>query len=173
MGLLSGSVNPSKILFKEPSATARLPTAHFCKWSSSISGSFNLLRRRALYGESEDNAMYNKNDRTMEVYVEAGAYARLLSDVGTKAAVAMSRILPAKEADKLVCLLNKIDEVKCKADDQLFKDFPQLGHEGTDVFYGTLSQEPRNELDEEVIGTARSRFTELFGDEARGSGDAD
>ena len=67
--------------------------------------------RRALYGESEDNAMYNKNDRTMEVYVEAGAYARLLSDVGTKAAVAMSRILPAKEADKLVYLLNKIDEV--------------------------------------------------------------
>ena len=117
--------------------------------------------------------MLNKNDRTMEVYVEAGAYARLLSDIGTKAAVAMSKVLPAKETDRLAVLLNRFDEIKCKADDQLFRDYPELGNEGTDVFYGTLSQEPRNELDEEVIRTAKSRFSDLFGDEARGSGDAD
>lgn len=117
--------------------------------------------------------MLNKNERTMEVYMEAGAYARLLSDIGTKAAVAMSKVLPAKETDRLVVLLNRFDEIKCKADDQLFRDYPDLGNEGTDVFYGTLSQEPRNQMDEEVIGTAKSRFTELFGDETRGSGDAD
>ena len=117
--------------------------------------------------------MYNKNERTMEVYVEAGAYARLLSDVGTKAAVAMSKVLPAKETDRLVNLLHRFDEVKSKADDQLFRDFPQIGNEGTDVFYGTLSAEPRNKLDAEVIGTAKAKAAELFGDGERGNSDAD
>lgn len=106
--------------------------------------------------------MYNKNKRTLEQYLEAGAYARLLSDVGTKAAVAMSRILPAKESDKLVRLLNKIDEVISRADDQLFKDFPQLGHEGTAVFYGTLSQEPDCELDKQMICMAKKKAMDLF-----------
>ena len=117
--------------------------------------------------------MYNKNERTMEAYVEAGAYARLLSDIGTKAVVAMSKILPAKETDRLVGLLNRFDEIKCKADDQLFRDFPGLGHEGTAVFYGNLSQEPDCELDEEVIGLAKAKAAELFGDGERGNSDAD
>ena len=117
--------------------------------------------------------MYNTNERTMEVYVEAGAYARLLSDIGTKTAVAMSKILPAKETDRLMNLLHRFDEVKSKADDQLFRDFPQIGNEGTDVFYGTLSTEPRNELDAEVIRTAKAKAAELFSDEVRGSSDAD
>ena len=111
--------------------------------------------------------MYNKNERTMEVYVEAGAYARLFSDIGTKAAVAMSKILPAKETDRLVNLLHRFDEIKSKADDQLFGDFPGIGHEGTDVFYGTLGAEPRNPLDEEVISTAKAKAAELFGDECQ------
>lgn len=109
----------------------------------------------------------------MEVYVEAGAYARLLSDIGAKASVAMSQILPAKETDRLVNLLHRIDEVKSKADAQMFRDFPDLGHEGTAVFYGTLSQNPNCKLDEEVIGTAKAKARELFGDEVRGGGDAD
>ena len=117
--------------------------------------------------------MYNKNERTMEVYVEAGAYARLLSDIGTKAAVAMSKILPAKETDRFVNLLYRFDEVKCKADDQLFTDFPKIGNEGTDVFYGMLSTEPRNELDAEIISAAKAKAAELFDDEAQGNSDAD
>lgn len=109
--------------------------------------------------------MLNKNERTMELYVEAGAYARLLSDIGAEAAVAMSKILPAKDADRLVNLLHRFDEIKCKADDQLFSDFPQIGHEGTDVFYGTLSQEAQGELDRKVIRTAKQKAGELFRNE--------
>lgn len=108
--------------------------------------------------------MVNKNERTMEMYVEAGAYVRLLSDIGSKAVVAMSKVLPAKDADRLVVLLNRIDEVKSKADDQLFRDYPKLGNEGTDVFYGTLGEAPRNELDAEVIAVARQKTMALFVD---------
>ena len=106
--------------------------------------------------------MLNKNERTMDTYMEAGAYARLLSVIGTKAVVEMSKVLPAKDADRLVVLLNKIEEIICKADDQLFRDFPGIGNEGTDVFYGTLNAEPRNGLDRKVIQMAKQKAMELF-----------
>jgi len=106
--------------------------------------------------------MLNKNERTMDTYMEAGAYARLLSVIGTKAVVEMSKVLPAKDSDKFVVLLNRIDEIISKADDQLFKDFPGIGNEGADVFYGTLSAQPRNELDEKVVQMAQQKATELF-----------
>lgn len=109
--------------------------------------------------------MLNKNERTMEVYMEAGAYARLLTDIGTKAAVAMSKVLPAKDVHRLVSLLNKIDGFKCSADDQLFMDFPRIGNEGIDVFYGALGFEPRNEPDREVIRMAQQKARELFASE--------
>ena len=106
--------------------------------------------------------MLKKNERTMDTYMEAGAYARLLSVIGTKAVVEMSKVLPAKDSDKFVVLLNRIDEIISKADDQLFKDFPGIGNEGTDVFYGTLNAEPRNGLDRKVIQMAKQKAMELF-----------
>ena len=86
----------------------------------------------------------------------------MLSVIGTKAVVEMSKVLPAKDADRLVVLLNKIEEIICKADDQLFRDFPGIGNEGTDVFYGTLNAEPRNGLDRKVIQMAKQKAMELF-----------
>ena len=77
--------------------------------------------------------MLNRNGRTLEQYLEAGAYTRLLSDVGIS-----------------------------KADDKLFRDFQQLGHEGTAVFYGTLSQEPDCELDKQMICMAEKKAMDLF-----------
>ena len=99
----------------------------------------------------------------MEVYLEAGACARLLHDIGTKTAVVMSQILPAKDSDRLVVLLNRIDEIKSKAEDQLFRDHPQIGYKARDVFYGTLKEKPQSEMDEEVIAKAKKKAGELFG----------
>lgn len=107
--------------------------------------------------------MLNKNERTMEAYVEAGACARLLTEAGTKAAVSLSKILPAKDSDRIVALLARIEEVISRADDQLFRDYPGLGHEGTCVFYGPLSEEPESELDEEVLRKAKAVALSLFG----------
>ena len=98
----------------------------------------------------------------MEVYVEAGAYARLLSDIGPRAVVAMSKVLPAKEADRIMKLLYRFDEFRSKAEDQMFRDYPQIGDEGIDVFYGPLTREPVNELDGEVIRVAKAKADELF-----------
>ena len=98
----------------------------------------------------------------METYVEAGAWARLLTEIGGEATVAMSKVLPASESDKLVRLLNKFSEIKCKADDQLFRDFPSVGHDGTAVFYGSLTAETRSKLDEEVIRTAAEKVMSIF-----------
>ena len=111
--------------------------------------------------------MLSRNERTMDLYVEAGAYARLFSNIGASVVVAMSKILPAKESDKFVNLLGKFDEIKCKADDQLYKDYPDIGSEGMDVFYGVLSKEPQNRLDEKVIYTAKRKAREMFGREEK------
>ena len=108
--------------------------------------------------------MLYRKDRTMETYIKAGAYARLLFDIGNKAAEALSCVLPAKDTDRLLVLLNKIDWIKSKADTQLFTDYPGLGHEGTSVFYGPLNYAPENELDERVISEARRMAAALFGD---------
>ena len=54
------------------------------------------------------------------------------------------------------------ENIKSRADDQMFRDYPDLGHEGTAVFYGTLSQEPDYRLDEAVIRMARKKAGELF-----------
>ena len=106
--------------------------------------------------------MKKKSERTMEVYKEAGAYARLLSDISAKAVVSMSKVLPAKDVDRFVVLLRKINEYTSKADAQLFTDFPGIGDEGKDVFYGALDSEPRNGLDKEVIQMAKQKAMELF-----------
>ena len=44
----------------------------------------------------------------------------------------------------------------------MLSDYPELGHEYTDVFYGTTKGEMRNEVDAEIIGIAKVAADELF-----------
>lgn len=107
-------------------------------------------------------AMYTKKDRTLEEYKRAGGEMRLFKTLGTKMAVDLSKILSAADTDKLIHALNKIDEVCCKADDNLFRDHPDVGNEYTDVFYGSVGAAPRNALDAEMIERARAAANGLF-----------
>ena len=111
------------------------------------------------------STMLNKAERTVEVYLEAGAYARLLYDIAVKAYVSLSKILPKKDVRALGTLLHNLAGVKSKADDQLFRDFPGIGDKGFDVFYGALYLEPDNELDEQVIRMAKEKAMALFGNQ--------
>ena len=107
--------------------------------------------------------MSNKTKRTMDMYVEAGAYARLLYDIVAKAATSLGQILPKKDVSKVWRILDDLSGVKSKADDQLFRDFPGIGDEGMSVFYGALTNGPYNKLDEQVIRTAKQKAMALFG----------
>lgn len=106
--------------------------------------------------------MIARNERKIDVYENAGAYMRLLKTVGTKAVVAISPVLHAKDTDKFLKALNTIDVICSKADSNMFSDYPDLDNEYIDIFYGDLSSDPKNGVDEKIITMAKERTVELF-----------
>ena len=106
--------------------------------------------------------MIAKNDRNIDAYKNAGAYMRLLKTAGTKALIEISKVLYAKDTDRLIKALNTIDEICSRAEDNMFRDYPDLSNEYIDVFYGDVSDIPRNDVDEEIINLAREKANELF-----------
>ncbi len=75
----------------------------------------------------------------------------------------VSKVLPTKDVDRLLNMMRKIDEICAKADDNMFRDHPDLSNDYLDVFYGGLGSEPRNSVDRKVIGLAEETVRELFG----------
>ena len=106
--------------------------------------------------------MRRKSERTMETYMKAGAEMRLFKSLGTKLAVDISSILSASDQVKLLRALKKIDEVCSEAENNMFRDHPELPDSYTDVFYGNIDGKPRNDVDEKVISIAREVADELF-----------
>lgn len=106
--------------------------------------------------------MLRRTDRTMEMYMKAGAEMRLYKTLGTKLAVDISKVLTAQEQDKILRAQSKIEEICSKAEDNMFRDFPDISNEYVDVFYGSTNSEPRNEVDRKVLKMAREAADELF-----------
>lgn len=106
--------------------------------------------------------MIRAKDRTIDVYKRVGAEMRLLKSILSKVTVDVSKVLTATETDKIINELDKICLICSKAEENMFKDYPKLSNEYTDVFYGALNYEPRNEVDAEIIETAKRVADELF-----------
>ena len=106
--------------------------------------------------------MVQKNKRTINVYLQAGASARLYKEAGSKFVKDISKVLPSADTDRLLKLLNRIDAICSKAEDNMFRDHPDLSDEYLDTFYGDLRTEPRNDTDKKVIDLARETAQELF-----------
>jgi hypothetical protein len=110
----------------------------------------------------EELEMLNKKERNLDRYKKVGAMMRLFKTLGSGIAVEASKVLPAKETDILAGILRKADILCCKAEERMLSDYPELGHEYTDVFYGSTKGETRNEADAEIIGIAKVAADELF-----------
>lgn len=106
--------------------------------------------------------MITRNKRTIDVYENAGAYMRLLKTVGTKAMTAISPLLYAKDSDKFVAVLNWFALISSRLEDKMLSDHPNLDNKYLDVFYGNLSDNPRNQIDEKMITMAKEKVDELF-----------
>ncbi len=106
--------------------------------------------------------MLSKKYRTMERYKKAGAKMRLFKTLGVKMITEISSVLSAADRYKLMCAMDKVDEICSKAEDNMFRDYPQLTGEYIDVFYGATDYEPRNDVDREIIEMAREAADELF-----------
>lgn len=106
--------------------------------------------------------MIRAKERTIDIYKRVGAEMRLLKSVLSKVTVDVSKVLTATETDKLIKALDRICLICSRAEENMFKDYPNLSNEYTDVFYGALNFEPRNEVDAEIIETAKRVADELF-----------
>lgn len=106
--------------------------------------------------------MLNKNCRNIEVYMKAGALMRLYKTLAGKLLTEISKVLSAADQDMLMNAMKKIDAVCSRAEDNMFRDYPDLPSIYIDVFYGGTNSEPRNEIDAEIIQLAKGVADELF-----------
>ena len=106
--------------------------------------------------------MLNKKERTLESYMKAGAEMRLLKTIGGRVAVDVSYVLSAADTDKFLKALRMIEEVSVRAEDNMFRDHPGIADIYTDVFFGSINDKPRNDVDRTVIEMARAAADELF-----------
>lgn len=103
-------------------------------------------------------------DRTIEDYKVAGAWMRLLKCVESKAHIECSKVLLKSDSDKFHVIENRLYTLCSNAENNMFDDFPAVGDEYVDVFYGAVDAAPRNRLDREQIELAKELATGLFGD---------
>ena len=94
--------------------------------------------------------MINKKERTLELYKLVGAEMRLFRTLGGNLAIHMSQVLLSTDTDKFMRVLQKIDEVRSRAEDNMFHDHPEVSNDYLNVFYGDLKHEPRTPVDAEV-----------------------
>lgn len=97
------------------------------------------------------------NEKSWNDLKKAGALMRLSKYALTSAFVAMDDCFRKKDYErKLNTAIRLISEVCCMADDEAVRVFPDRVDDATDLFYGAIDIEPRNETDKEIIEIAKS-----------------
>lgn len=104
-----------------------------------------------------------ERNRTLEDYKRAGAYMRLLKDLLSKTHVECSKVLTTQDYDQFNTAHNVVNRLCSRAEGNMYNDFPKLGSEYTSIFYGTIDNNPRGDVDEEQRQLATELIKELFG----------
>ena len=105
--------------------------------------------------------MLNKDERTIAVYMKAGALMRLYKTIGAKLFDAVGMVISAADRKKLLCALHGIGSVCSNAEDNMFRDHPNLSDQYTNVFYGSTESEPRSDVDKAVLAMVRETAEEI------------
>ena len=111
--------------------------------------------------------MLRRDERTLEIYMKAGAKMRLYKTLGAKLFTDISKVLSRQDQEILLKAMGRIDRICSRAEDNMFHDHPQLSNQYIDVFYGSTDGEPRNEVDKEIVEMAKEAADGLF----KGKGD--
>ncbi len=106
--------------------------------------------------------MIHKKERTTELYKKVGAEMRLFWTLGGMLAIHMAQVLSAPDREKFMRVLQRIDEVRSRTEENMFHDHPEVSNEYLGVFYGDLKNKPRTPVDAEVIAEAKEIADDLF-----------
>jgi len=105
--------------------------------------------------------MLTKANRTIEKYLKAGAEMRLFKTLGTRVFVDVGNLINAVDRNRLKRALDIIGEVCSNAEDNMFRDHPQLTDEYTKVFYGATFKPAINHVDEQIHGLVKETAESL------------
>ena len=107
--------------------------------------------------------MIDRKDRTMDLYMQIGAEARFIKRMMCKFIVDSSKILYAPDTAKLMSISRKMDVIISGMEDQMFRDYQDLGHDYINVFYGAPDTETLNGVDAEVKEIMADMLREIMG----------
>ncbi len=99
--------------------------------------------------------MLTKKERTIDKYMKAGAEMRLIKTLASRAFVDVDCLIKVSDQNKLRRVMIIIDEICSTAEDNMFRDHPQLSDEYINVFYGATNNRPINSVDAHVLEIAK------------------
>ena len=99
--------------------------------------------------------MLMKKERSMELYKKAGAEIQLLKALEHRLVMDMSKILSSADTDKLIKEFDRIDQLKSRAEDNMFRDHPDLCTDYIHVFYGNLEGDLDSSVNDEIKALAK------------------
>ena len=100
--------------------------------------------------------------KTLEQYKELGAMFRTYKTMAAKLSVSASPFLTKVKWQKLQKAIDTIGSFASELEDKMFEEHPEITDEYVDVFYGATTNEPRNELDAEMVERAKAFCKTLF-----------
>lgn len=100
--------------------------------------------------------------KTLEQYKELGAMFRTYKTMAAKLSVTASNFLTKAKWQKLQKAVDTVGSFASELEDKMFEEHPEITDEYVDVFYGATTNEPRNELDAEMVDRARAFCKTLF-----------
>lgn len=87
---------------------------------------------------------------------------RLFKTAYSEVITSLSEVMPKQDYEKVMRAMYKVDQVCSDAEDRMFREHPELGDEYTDVFYGALKNDTRNDVDRKVVQMAHEMSEHLF-----------
>ncbi|MBO5342267.1 MAG: hypothetical protein J6A73_06260 [Lachnospiraceae bacterium] len=100
--------------------------------------------------------------KMLEQYKELGAMFRTYKTMAVKLSVNASNFLTKAKWQKLQKAVDTVGSFASELEDKMFEEHPELTDEYVDVFYGATTNEPRNELDAEMVTRAKAFCKTLF-----------
>ena len=83
-----------------------------------------------------------KSERTMDLYIEAAAQVKILKDVLLETQVALSKVIPLKDSDRLDRVGRVLIDISDIAECRMLRDHPEIENKDYErMFYGAISDD--------------------------------
>lgn len=104
-----------------------------------------------------------KLTRTIEDYKRAGAWLRLLKTILAETHVSCCDVLSKNDCMMFDTITKRVNAICSKAEDNMFKDHPELSNDALDIFYGSADCSTRTDTDDAQVRLMQELIVNMFG----------